>query len=99
MTLREKLLAGMVIPAHPLALNSDRKLDPDKQQAQAKLTALKGKALASLEGKAAYTIAVQKDGGTVYRARFAGFDSETAKKACAKISDKLIFKCLINPPG
>ncbi len=33
MTLREKLLAGMVIPAHPLALNAARKLDPDKQQA------------------------------------------------------------------
>jgi D-alanyl-D-alanine carboxypeptidase len=58
---------------------------PDKQQAQAKLTALKGKGIASLEGKAAYTIAIQKDGGTIYRARFAGFDSETAKKACTKI--------------
>lgn len=70
---------------------------PDKQQAQAKLTALKGKALASLEGKAAYTIAVQKDGGTVYRARFAGFDSETAKKACAKIVS-LGEKCVAVSP-
>ena len=31
-TLREKLLAGMVIPAHPLALNAARQLDPDRQQ-------------------------------------------------------------------
>ena len=28
MTLREKLLAGMVNPAHPLALNAARQLDP-----------------------------------------------------------------------
>ncbi len=58
---------------------------PDKQQAQAKLTALRGKAIASLEGKSAYTISIQKSGTTVYRARFAGFDAATAKKACAKI--------------
>ena len=70
---------------------------PDKQQAQAKLTALKGKAIASLEGKAAYTIGVQKAGGTIYRARFAGFDSETAKKACAKIVS-LGEKCVAVSP-
>ncbi len=70
---------------------------PDKQQAQAKLTALKGKAITSLEGKAAYTIAVQKDGATVFRARFAGFDSETAKKACAKIVS-LGEKCVAVSP-
>jgi D-alanyl-D-alanine carboxypeptidase len=70
---------------------------PDKQQAQAKLTALKGKAIASLEGKAAYTIAIQKSGSTVYRARFAGFDSETAKKACAKIVS-LGEKCVAVSP-
>lgn len=33
MTLREKLLAGMVIPAHPLALNRERKLDERRQRA------------------------------------------------------------------
>ena len=70
---------------------------PDKEQAQAKLTALKGKAIASLEGKAAYTISTQKDGSTVYRARFAGFDSETAKKACAKIVS-LGEKCVAVSP-
>jgi dihydrodipicolinate synthase/N-acetylneuraminate lyase len=31
MQLREKLLSGMVIPAHPLALNSHRKLDERRQ--------------------------------------------------------------------
>ena len=70
---------------------------PDKQQAQAKLTAIKGKAIASLEGKAAYTIAVQKDGAVVYRARFAGFDAATAKQACAKIV-KLGEKCVAFSP-
>src|ERR1700742_3806228 len=33
MLLREKLLSGLVIPAHPLALNQDRKLDELRQRA------------------------------------------------------------------
>jgi dihydrodipicolinate synthase/N-acetylneuraminate lyase len=33
MDLREKLRAGLVIPAHPLALNSERKLDERRQRA------------------------------------------------------------------
>jgi len=33
MNLREKLLSGLVIPAHPLALNSNRKLDERRQRA------------------------------------------------------------------
>ena len=33
MTLREKLLSGLVIPAHPLALNRDRRLDERRQRA------------------------------------------------------------------
>ena len=33
MTLREKLKSGLVIPAHPLALNSARKLDERRQRA------------------------------------------------------------------
>src|SRR3977135_1061001 len=33
MTLREKLRSGLVIPAHPLALNSQRKLDERRQRA------------------------------------------------------------------
>jgi D-alanyl-D-alanine carboxypeptidase len=59
---------------------------PDKQLAQAKLTSLKGRSLPLLEGKAAYTIATKSNGKLVYRSRFAGFDSESAKKACKAIS-------------
>jgi len=33
MTLRDKLLSGLVIPAHPLALNQERKLDERRQRA------------------------------------------------------------------
>src|ERR1051326_3909327 len=33
MQLREKLLSGLVIPAHPLALNANRKLDERRQRA------------------------------------------------------------------
>ena len=70
---------------------------PDKQQAQAKLQAIKGKAIGSLEGKSAYTIAFEKDGTVTYRARFAGFDAESAKQACAKIVT-LGEKCLAVQP-
>src|SRR5687767_367304 len=33
MTLREKLFQGLVIPAHPLALTAERKLDERRQRA------------------------------------------------------------------
>src|SRR5882757_1143201 len=33
MQLRDKLFSGLVIPAHPLALNSERKLDERRQRA------------------------------------------------------------------
>src|ERR1700688_3056938 len=33
MSLRAQLLSGLVIPAHPLALNRDRKLDERRQRA------------------------------------------------------------------
>src|SRR6516164_8007904 len=33
MRLREKLRSGLVIPAHPLALNADRRLDERRQRA------------------------------------------------------------------
>ena len=33
MQLRDKLLSGLVIPAHPLALNSQRQLDERRQRA------------------------------------------------------------------
>ena len=33
MTIREKLFGGLVIPAHPLALNAERKLDERRQRA------------------------------------------------------------------
>src|SRR5438067_3487513 len=33
MSVREKLLSGLVIPAHPLALTAERKLDERRQRA------------------------------------------------------------------
>ena len=59
---------------------------PDKNQAEAKLTALHGAAIAQLDGKQAFTIAFKKGSSTLYRARFAGFDEKSAKQACAAIS-------------
>ena len=59
---------------------------PDKKLAQAKLSSIRDRALPMLEGKAAYTIGTKLNGDTIYRARFAGFDAASAKKACKAIS-------------
>jgi D-alanyl-D-alanine carboxypeptidase len=61
---------------------------PDKSQAEAKLTALRGTSLPVLEGKQAYTMVLQKGTTIVYRARFAGFDAASARQACAAIKKK-----------
>ncbi len=61
---------------------------PDKSQAEAKLTALQGSSLPALEGKQSYTLAFQQGSKTVYRARFAGFDSSSAHEACMAIKKR-----------
>jgi D-alanyl-D-alanine carboxypeptidase len=70
---------------------------PNKQAAQAKLTSIRGSTVAALEGKPAYTVAVQKGGNVLYRARFGGFDEASAKQACARIA-KLGNKCITVSP-
>jgi D-alanyl-D-alanine carboxypeptidase len=70
---------------------------PNKQEAQAKLTSIRGSTIAILEGKPAFTVAVQKGSKIIYRARFAGFDEATAKQACASIA-KLREKCVTVSP-
>jgi D-alanyl-D-alanine carboxypeptidase len=71
---------------------------PKKSDAQAKLTALRGKSVKELTDKTAYTIAATESGQTVYRARFAGFNEASAKQACARIA-KLGGKCVAVSPA
>ncbi len=71
---------------------------PNKADAQAKLTSIRGGAVISLEGKPAFTIAVQKGSKIIYRARFGGFDQASAKQACASIV-KLGSECLLVSPA
>ncbi len=71
---------------------------PNKADAQAKLTSIRGGAVASLEGKPAFTVAVQKGSKIIYRARFGGFDQASAKQACASIV-KLGSECLLVSPA
>jgi D-alanyl-D-alanine carboxypeptidase len=61
---------------------------PDKSQAEAKLTALRGQSLAVLEGKQPYTMVLQQGAKILYRARFAGFDEASARQACASIKKR-----------
>jgi D-alanyl-D-alanine carboxypeptidase len=71
---------------------------PDKAAAQAKLTSIRGGAVASLDGKPAFTVAVKKGSKVIYRARFGGFDEASAKQACASIM-KLGSACLLVSPA
>jgi D-alanyl-D-alanine carboxypeptidase len=70
---------------------------PNKEEAQAKLTSLRGTTLLVLEGRPAYTVAVQKGRKIMYRARFGGFDEASAKQACATIT-KRGDKCITVSP-
>ncbi|MEO7565245.1 MAG: D-alanyl-D-alanine carboxypeptidase [Aestuariivirga sp.] len=61
---------------------------PDKSQAEASLTALRGASVPELSGKQSYTMVMQQGSKIVYRARFAGFDAATARKACGTIKKR-----------
>ena len=61
---------------------------PDKSQAEANLTELRGSALPELQGKQSYTMVLQQGAKIVYRARFAGFDAVSARQACATIKKR-----------
>jgi D-alanyl-D-alanine carboxypeptidase len=61
---------------------------PDKSQAEANLTALRGTSMPELAGKQSYTMVLQQGTKIVYRARFAGFDETSAKQACATIKKR-----------
>jgi D-alanyl-D-alanine carboxypeptidase len=61
---------------------------PDKSQAEANLTALRGASVPELAGKQSYTMVLQQGTKMVYRARFAGFDANTARQACATIKKR-----------
>ena len=58
---------------------------PDKNLAEAKLTAMRGSAVPGLADKQSYTMVFQQGTKIYYRARFAGFDETSAKQACAVI--------------
>ena len=61
---------------------------PTKASASSRLVKATSKARLNLRGKTAFTMEVQKSGGRVYRARFAGFNKRTAKRACRALTRK-----------
>jgi D-alanyl-D-alanine carboxypeptidase len=70
-----------------------------KAQAEARITQLRGRQLAALDGKEAFTDTVQNGSKTVYQARFAGFDQMTAKLACLKVSKLGVSCTAVAPQG
>jgi D-alanyl-D-alanine carboxypeptidase len=61
---------------------------PSKEGADGKLVKAVSKARRSLKGKTAFTIEVRKGGSKFYRARFAGFNRKTARRACRALAKK-----------
>ena len=55
---------------------------PAEQAAKERLSAVQSKASKMLTGAEAFTETVDKGGTTLYRARFAGLDKDTAEAAC-----------------
>jgi D-alanyl-D-alanine carboxypeptidase len=55
---------------------------PAEQEAKQRLSTVQSKAAKMLSGADPFTETVEKDGTTYYRARFAGFEKETAEAAC-----------------
>lgn len=69
-----------------------------KKDAQARLQEMRKKATGILDGKTAQTAIVQKGETITYRARFSGFDEQTAKTACQQIKKKKSV-CTIQGPA
>ncbi len=63
-----------------------------KQDAQRRLTTAKKTGVRSLRGKKAITLAFYNEDQVIYRARFAGFNRKTARRACSALKRKSI-KC------
>ncbi len=68
-----------------------------KNDAQARLQAVRKKSPTVLEGKTALTMTVQKGGKIIYRARFSGFDEAAAQAACKAIK-KNKSACTVQAP-
>lgn len=69
-----------------------------KQDAQARIQDLRRKASDTLAGKTGQTVAIEKSGKVTYRARFAGFDEDSAKAAC-KVIKKKKSVCEVTAPS
>jgi len=61
---------------------------PTKASASSRLVKATTKARLNLKGKTAFTMEVQKGRSRIFRARFAGFNKGTAKRACRALTRK-----------
>lgn len=67
---------------------------PDRDAAVAYLSEARGRFTSLLSAREPYTEPVKKGGTTLYRARFAGFDSQAqARAACSQLA-KRDYACL-----
>ena len=80
--------AQLVANQHTNSWNIQIGAFPSKKSATGRLAKASKKARRNLNGKVAFTIEVRKNGSSFYRARFAGFNRQTAKRACRTLVKK-----------
>ena len=72
---------------------------PTRKSATSRLDRAKQKARRSLTGKASFTMPTQKNGKTLYRARFSGFNRTSARRACKLLNRKGLGCFALAPRG
>lgn len=70
---------------------------PTKKDAQNNLYLARRTGIGVLEGKQAYTMQVESGQGTIYRARFSGFNEDSAREACRLLTSRG-FGCMAYSP-
>ncbi len=93
----KKLAMTIKAKTHSKSWNIQIGAFPNEESAIGHLAKAKRKASRNLSGKTPFTMEVVKGSSTIYRARYAGFNRNTARKTCRILSRKGI-KCFALAP-
>ena len=75
-------------PARQTTWNIQVGAFPTPEGARQRIDAALSTGVSVLDGKSAFTMKAEVGGGTIYRARFSGFDEEAARQACRLLKSK-----------
>ncbi len=75
-------------PARQTTWNIQVGAFPTPEGARQRIDAALSTGVSVLDGKSAFTMKAEVGGGTIYRARFSGFDEQAARQACKLLKSK-----------